>query len=81
MVETSGSLRPFLAVTLTTLLLAGLSGCAGSDYYAQDRDKDRTDYVNRMRCPGEQLPVCFERGGEIVSCRCVNDFELDKIVL
>ena len=69
-----------LAVPLAAMLLGGISGCASSDYYAQDRDQDRTDYVNRMRCPGDQLPVCFERGGEIVSCRCLNDFELGKVI-
>ena len=75
--DTSG-LR--LALPLAALLCCGSSGCAASDYYAEDRDADRTDYVNRLECPGDRLPVCFERGGEIVNCRCLHDSELGKVL-
>ena len=63
---------------LGALLLA--AGCAGSDYYAVDRQQDNTDYVNRISCPGDTLPVCIERGGEIVRCECVRDTDLGKVI-
>lgn len=68
-------LRRIVAV----LLLAATVGCTGSKYYAQDRRQDNTDYANRISCPGDTVPVCFQRGGEVVHCRCENDNNLGDI--
>lgn len=72
--------RAWLQRSVIVLLLGAAAGCAGSDYYAVDRQQDNTDYVNRISCPGISLPVCYERGGEIVRCRCVNDNALDRVL-
>lgn len=66
---------------LFTLALVVCAGCASSRYYPVDRQQDNTDYANRIECPGDTLPVCDQRGSEIVSCRCVRDTEIGDIIL
>ena len=70
--------RPLLLV-VTAVVIAACAGCAGSRYYATDRQQDNTDYTDRMDCPGDTLPVCEFRGEEVVQCRCAHDTELGKI--
>lgn len=70
-----------MKVFLFGLALFVCSGCASSRYYPVDRQQDNTDYANRMECPGDTLPVCQQRGGEIINCRCAHDTELGDIIL
>jgi hypothetical protein len=64
---------------LLALLVTVCAGCAGSRYYAPDRQQDNTDYANRMDCPGDTMPICEFRGDEVVQCRCASDSEIGDI--
>ncbi len=71
--------KTYLRHAVVLLVLGSTVACTGSRYYAVDRRQDNTDYANRIECPPNTLPVCFERGGEIVQCRCERDDRLGEI--
>ena len=59
------------------LLALALTGCARSPYYVTDPTPLRSGA--ELECPPGTISVCFERGGELLNCRCETADELGTI--
>ncbi len=65
---------------LVLIVLGSLSGCASTQYSTSGPALNRDEPTNRVRCPPGAVPVCFERRGKIINCRCERNEDLGRVI-